>query len=123
MRATSLSISVLAAVLLAGCGPQDRSAEFYTQAENAAEFEHALEICKKSGLSQKDKCVAVWQAKSQMDAAEDRALRKRAVSELYGVTVVPKSPVREPVSEGASAHQSTNVGTATANMDSPNSNN
>ena len=115
MRVSSFSIPVIAAVFLAGCGPQDRSVEFYTQAENAAEFANAIEICKKSGLSKKDKCVAVWQAKAKMDAAEDKVLRERAISELGGTTVVPQSPRPAPVSGGISPRKPTNVEAAITN--------
>ena len=123
MRVSSFSISVIAAVLMTGCGPQDRSVEFYTQAENAAEFENALEICKKSGLSQKNKCVAVWQAKAKVDAAEDKELRERAISEMGGTTVVPQSPRQAPVSVGVSPNKATNVDAAITNPSSSTSKN
>jgi hypothetical protein len=82
MRVSSFSLFIVTAVLLAGCGPEDRPVEFYIKAENAAEFAHALEICRKSGLSQKGKCASVWQAKAKMDIAEDKAMVERAGIEL-----------------------------------------
>ncbi|MEN9709407.1 MAG: hypothetical protein RIQ68_1815 [Pseudomonadota bacterium] len=114
MRASSLFVAVLAAVLLAACGPQDRSPEFYAKAENAAEFARALEVCKKSGLSQKDRCVAVWQAKGQMDVAEDRALLERAIRQMEGATIVPQSPGQVTVSEPVSPRRPPNAATAAA---------
>jgi hypothetical protein len=115
MRVFSLSVSVLAAVLLAGCGPQDRAPEFYTQTENAAEFAKALDVCKKSGLSQKEKCAAVWQAKVQMDKAEDRALLERAISQTEGATIVPQSPKQVTGSEPVSARDPSKGETAEVN--------
>jgi hypothetical protein len=123
MRVSSVSFSILAAVLLSACGPQERPADFYLKAENAAEFAHALEICNKSGLSQKGKCTAVWQAKLQMDIAEDKALRERALSELGGTTIVPQSPRQAPVSEAASPRKAPQEETATAEPSKPTSKN
>ena len=114
MRVSLFLFSMLTAGFLAGCGPQDRPAEFYTKAENAAEFAQALETCKKSGLSQKEKCAAVWQAKAKLDAAEDKALRDRAVSEMGGTTIVPQSPKQGPVPEATVSRKPSNPTTATA---------
>lgn len=115
MRVSSLSLAALAAVLLTGCGPQERSPEFYTQSENAAEFAQALDVCKKSGLSQKEKCASVWQAKVQMDKAEDRALLERAISQSEGTTIVPQSPKQLTGSEPLSARVPSKEETAEVN--------
>ena len=119
MRAPILYLSTLSVVLLAGCGPQDHPVEFYTKAENAAEFAKALEICSKSGLSQKDKCATVWQAKIVMDRAEDRELFERAVMERAGITVVPQAPKPAPVTENTPARKASNTETVTANSEIP----
>ncbi len=114
MRAFSFSIFIVTAVLLAGCGPEDRPVEFYTKAENAAEFAQALEICKKSGLSQKDKCASVWQAKSKMDMAEDKAMVERAIRESEGTTIVPQSRRQAPAAQTNPSQKATNPATAAA---------
>ena len=119
MRASSFFTSILAAVLLSGCGPQDRSSEFYAKPENAAEFAQALKVCKKSGLSQKERCAAVWQAKGKMDVAEDRALLERAISEAGGTTIVPQSPKQVTVSEPVPTSKPTRAETAAANEGKP----
>lgn len=92
------SVSLLSGCLL-GCGPEQHSAEFYAKPENAAEFAKALEICKKSGLSQKEKCASVWQAKMDMDKAADEALIKQITTDMKGTTSVPQSPRRLPVAD------------------------
>ena len=97
---------LFAAVCLAGCAPQHevRTAEFFLQPENAAEYAKALEVCKKSALSQKDQCAFVWKAKAAKDMEEDRASFARALRELRdqdgaegGVTVVEQAPRNAPV--------------------------
>ena len=119
MRAPAFFVSIFPALFLAACGPEDRSPDFYTKSENAAEFAKALDFCKKSGLSQKDRCASVWQAKMAMDKAEDRELFERAVMERAGITVVPQTPKPAPaaVPDPAASRKASNAETADANPD------
>lgn len=119
MRVPLFWVPALAVIFLTGCGPKERPAEFYTKAENAAEFAHALEVCKRSGLSHKDVCAAVWQAKAKMDFAEDQALAERAIREMGGTTVVPQSPKQPAVSEAASPRKPANAEAAATNSGNP----
>ncbi len=119
MRAPTYCLVMLSTLFLTACGPEDRSPEFYSKSENAAEFAKALEFCKTSGLSQKDRCGAVWQAKMAMDKAEDRELFEPAILDRAGITLVPQSPKPGPaaVPDPKSSRKASNAETAEADAD------
>ncbi len=123
MRAPNFFVSLIAAGFLTACGPQERSPEFYEQADNAAEFTKAFEFCSKSGMSQKEKCAPVWQAKMKMDKAEERDLFERAIAERVGVTIVPQSRNQAPAAEKVSSRKAPNMETATADSERPSARN
>jgi hypothetical protein len=97
---------IATAVLIAGCSPQEqiRTSDYYLRPENSAEFAKALETCRTSGMSNKEKCGPVWQAKFAVDRAEEKALIDKAMAEQDkgrrassdqgegGVSVVPQAP-------------------------------